>query len=100
MNKSQLEAQSSDRADTAVATEQLINQEVYSRTGERVGRVSDIIVDFESQRIDGLLITDANANLFTQDSIPRDFILPYEWVQDAESIVLTNPVSEERVTFK
>lgn len=100
MNQTHSDAQDGDSADTDVTTEQLMNQEVYSRTGARVGRVSDVVIDFEAQRIDGVLITDPNPNLFTQDSIPRDFILPYEWVQDAESIVLTSPVSKERVTFK
>lgn len=93
-------SQQSEAAENEVTTQNLMNQEVYSRTGKRVGRVKDIVVDFETQRIDGLLVTDVNRNLFSQDSLPKEFVIPYEWVQDAESIVITVPVSSGRVNFR
>lgn len=91
--------QSENSADT-VTSQGLLGQEVYSRTGRQVGRVQDLIIDFDAQRIDGLLITNVNTELFTQDSVPNEFIVPYSWVQDADSIVITVPISAERVNFR
>lgn len=83
----------------SVTTNGILDREVYSRTGKRVGRVKDIVIDFDRQRIGGLLLTDVNTELFTQDSVPREFVIPYSWVQDADSIVLTVPIAAERVNF-
>lgn len=99
MTAQQSRQTASDRPD-AVTTNGILDRDVYSRTGKRVGRVKDIVIDFDTQRIGGLLVTDVNTTLFTQDSVPREFVLPYSWVQDAESIVITVPIAAERVNFK
>lgn len=92
------EHQSTDE-ESRITTGSIMSQEVFSRTGTRVGSVKDVVVDFDSQRIKGLLITNINSNLFAQDSVPSEFVLPYSWVQDADSIVLTVPIKNERVDF-
>lgn len=99
MTAQQARQTASDMPDS-VTTNGILDKEIYSRTGKRVGRVKDIVIDFDKQRIGGLLITDVNTALFTQDSIPREFVIPYSWVQDAESIVITVPISAERVNFR
>lgn len=100
MNSQQAQANVTETTTDTVTSQGLLGQEVYSRTGRRVGQVQDLVIDFDAQRIDGLLITDVNTELFTQDSVPKEFVVPYSWIQDADSIVITVPISAERVDFR
>jgi len=100
MKTKQVQSSAIESEDDTATSEQLLGQEVFSRTGKKVGQVQDLVVDFNTQKIDGLLVTNVNPDLFTQDSVPNKFVIPYSWVQDADSIVITVPISAERVNFK
>lgn len=93
-----LQNQSTDDSDT-VTSHQLLNQDIIARTGKKVGVVSDVVFDFNSQEVKSILVKNINSELFTQDTVPNKLLIPYDWVQDADSVVVTVPISSRRVNI-
>jgi sporulation protein YlmC with PRC-barrel domain len=68
----------------------LFGLNVYTNTGVYVGKVQDLVIDVEEQKITGLAVSDINRELF--DITSRGIIIPYRWVITAADIILVRDV--------
>ncbi len=58
---------------------------VYTRNGQRLGVVHDLLLDTTQRVISALLITGTTPQL-VKDS--ANIIIPYRWVQDLDDVVI------------
>ena len=68
----------------------LFGLNVYTNAGVYVGKVQDLVIDIEEQKITGLAISDINRELF--DLTSRGVIIPYRWVITAADIIIIRDV--------
>jgi sporulation protein YlmC with PRC-barrel domain len=68
----------------------LFGLNVYTNNGVYVGKVQDLVIDVEDQKITGLAVSDINRELF--DITSRGIIIPYRWVITAADIILVRDV--------
>jgi sporulation protein YlmC with PRC-barrel domain len=68
----------------------LFGLNVYTNAGVYVGKVQDLVIDIEEQKITGLAISDINRELF--DLTSRGVIIPYRWVITAADIIIVRDV--------
>ncbi|HWR24613.1 MAG TPA: PRC-barrel domain-containing protein [Methanosarcina sp.] len=68
----------------------LFGLNVYTNTGVYVGKVQDLVIDIEDQKITGLAVSDINRELF--DITSRGIIIPYRWVITAADVILVRDV--------
>ena len=58
---------------------------VYTRNGQRLGVVHDVLLDTTQRVISALLITGTTPRL-VKDS--ENIIIPYRWVQDLDDVII------------
>ena len=58
---------------------------VYTRNGERLGVVHDVLLDTTQRIISALLITATTPELVKDG---ENIIIPYRWVQDLDDVVI------------
>ncbi|MEL9914591.1 MAG: PRC-barrel domain-containing protein [Thermoplasmatales archaeon] len=63
----------------------LIGLEIFSDKGYRLGNVTDVMVDFESQTIYGLYVEKTNDGL-VEDGVP--VLVPYRWVRAVGDVII------------
>ncbi|PYB68003.1 photosystem reaction center subunit H [Thermoplasma sp. Kam2015] len=63
----------------------LIGKEVYTMKGIRVGKVTDIVLDFDKNQIHGLFIMDSNDKLVKNGD---PISIPYNYVKSIGDIVI------------
>jgi sporulation protein YlmC with PRC-barrel domain len=63
----------------------LIGLEIFSDKGYRLGNVTDVMVDFDSQVIYGLYVERTNDGL-VEDGVP--VLVPYRWVRAVGDVIL------------
>ncbi|MEM0130322.1 MAG: PRC-barrel domain-containing protein [Thermoplasmatales archaeon] len=63
----------------------LIGLEIFSDKGYRLGNVTDVMVDFESQVIYGLYVEKTNDGL-VEDGVP--VLVPYRWVRAVGDVII------------
>jgi sporulation protein YlmC with PRC-barrel domain len=68
----------------------LFGLNVYTNTGVYVGKLQDLVIDIEEQKITGLAISDINRELF--DLTSRGVIIPYRWVITAADIIIIRDI--------
>ncbi|AKB42703.1 MAG TPA: PRC-barrel domain-containing protein [Methanosarcina vacuolata] len=68
----------------------LFGLNVYTNAGVYVGKLQDLVIDIEDQKITGLAISDINRELF--DLTTRGVIIPYRWVITAADIIIVRDV--------
>lgn len=68
----------------------LFGLNVYTNTGVYVGKLQDLVIDIEEQKITGLAISDINRELF--DLTGRGVIIPYRWVITAADIIIIRDI--------
>jgi sporulation protein YlmC with PRC-barrel domain len=68
----------------------LFGLNVYTNAGVYVGKLQDLVIDIEEQKITGLAISDINRELF--DLTSRGVIIPYRWVITAADIIIVRDV--------
>jgi len=68
----------------------LFGLNIYTNTGVYVGKLQDLVIDIEDQKITGLAISDINRELF--DLTSRGVIIPYRWVITAADIIIVRDV--------
>lgn len=68
----------------------LFGLNVYTNAGVYVGKLQDLVIDIEDQKITGLAISDINRELF--DLTSRGVIIPYRWVITAADIIIVRDV--------
>ncbi|HET8687765.1 MAG TPA: PRC-barrel domain-containing protein [Methanosarcina sp.] len=68
----------------------LFGLNVYTNAGVYVGKLQDLVIDTEEQKITGLAISDINRELF--DLTSRGVIIPYRWVITAADIIIVRDV--------
>ena len=68
----------------------LFGLNVYTNTGVYVGKLQDLVIDIEEQKITGLAISDINRELF--DLTSRGVIIPYWWVITAADIIIIRDI--------
>ena len=68
----------------------LFGLNVYTNAGVYVGKLQDLVIDIEDQKITGLAISDINRELF--DLTTRGVIIPYRWVITAADIIVVRDV--------
>jgi sporulation protein YlmC with PRC-barrel domain len=71
----------------------LFGLNVYTDKGLYVGRVNDVQLDLNEQKITGLATTKLNPNLF--DTTTRGVIIPFRWVIAIGDIVLIRQVAKQ-----
>ncbi|WP_232688533.1 PRC-barrel domain-containing protein [Halobacterium zhouii] len=77
----------------------LVGREVYSNNGVFVGEVEDVRLDLDAEVVNGLALSELNAQLF-QDAATgtKGVIIPYRWVRAVGDVVLINDVVERYET--
>jgi sporulation protein YlmC with PRC-barrel domain len=68
----------------------LFGLNIYTNTGVYVGKLQDLVIDIEEQKITGLAVSDTNRELF--DPTSRGVIIPYRWVITAADIIIVRDV--------
>ena len=68
----------------------LFGLNIYTNAGVYVGKLQDLVIDIEEQKITGLAISDINRELF--DLTSRGVIIPYRWVITAADIIIVRDV--------
>lgn len=68
----------------------LFGLNVYTNTGVYVGKLQDLVIDKDEQKITGLAISDINRELF--DITSRGVVIPYRWVITAADIVIIRDI--------
>ncbi|MGC8645852.1 MAG: PRC-barrel domain-containing protein [Thermoplasmata archaeon] len=63
----------------------LIGLEIFSDKGYRLGNVTDVMVDFDSQVIYGLYVEKTNDGL-VEDGVP--VLVPYRWVRAVGDVII------------
>ena len=65
---------------------------VYTRNGERLGVVHDVLFDTTQQIIAALLITGTTPRLVKGGA---NIIIPYRWIQDLDDVVILRHFPEK-----
>ncbi|MFZ2498963.1 MAG: PRC-barrel domain-containing protein [Methanosarcina sp.] len=68
----------------------LFGLNIYTNNGVYVGKLQDLVIDIEEQKITGLAVSDINRELF--DLNTRGIIIPYRWVITAADIIIVRDV--------
>ncbi len=68
-----------------VENTEFIGRQVYTPEGRLLGEISNVVIDIEGSKIDGLFIVDPNPVL-VEDSRPVN--VPYRWVSAVNDVVL------------
>jgi len=68
----------------------LFGLNIYTNTGVYVGKLQDLVIDVEEQKVTGLAVSDINRELFDLSS--RGMIIPYRWVITAADIIMIRDV--------
>lgn len=64
---------------------ELIGLPVYTHTGVLIGPVTNLVIDVESGKVDGLFLTETNAALVDGG---KAVSVPYRWIQSVGDIVI------------
>ncbi|MCQ1536583.1 photosystem reaction center subunit H [Methanosarcina sp. KYL-1] len=68
----------------------LFGLNIYTNNGVYVGKLQDLVIDVEEQKITGLAVSDINRELFDLSS--KGVIIPYRWVITAADIIIIRDV--------
>lgn len=68
----------------------LFGLNIYTNNGVYVGKLQDLVIDVEEQKVTGLAVSDINRELF--DISNRGIIIPYRWVITAADIIIVRDV--------
>ena len=68
----------------------LFGLNIYTNNGVYVGKLQDLVIDIEEQKITGLAVSDINRELFDLSS--RGVIIPYRWVITAADIIIIRDI--------
>ncbi len=68
----------------------LFGLNIYTNNGVYVGKLQDLVMDVEEQKVTGLAVSDVNRELFDLSS--RGIIIPYRWVITAADIIIIRDV--------
>ncbi|KKG13549.1 photosystem reaction center subunit H [Methanosarcina sp. 2.H.T.1A.6] len=68
----------------------LFGLSIYTNNGVYVGKLQDLVIDVEEQKVTGLAVSDINRELFDLSS--RGIIIPYRWVITAADIIIIRDV--------
>ncbi|AAM31661.1 MULTISPECIES: PRC-barrel domain-containing protein [Methanosarcina] len=68
----------------------LFGLNIYTNNGVYVGKLQDLVIDVEEQKVTGLAVSDINRELF--DISSRGIIIPYRWVITAADIIIVRDV--------
>ncbi|HII80739.1 MAG TPA: photosystem reaction center subunit H [Methanosarcina sp.] len=68
----------------------LFGLNIYTNNGVYVGKLQDLVIDVEEQKVTGLAVSDVNRELFDLSS--RGIIIPYRWVITAADIIIIRDV--------
>ena len=68
----------------------LFGLNIYTNTGVYVGKLQDLVIDKDEQKITGLAVSDFNRELFDVPS--RGVIIPYRWVITTADIVIIRDI--------
>jgi sporulation protein YlmC with PRC-barrel domain len=68
----------------------LFGLNIYTNNGVYVGKLQDLVIDVEEQKVTGLAVSDINRELF--DISSRGIIIPYRWVITAADIIVIRDV--------
>lgn len=63
----------------------LIDRDVYTNQGIKLGVVGNVILDISNDRVDGLFVTNTNPQLI-ENSV--NVSVPYRWVQAIGDIII------------
>jgi sporulation protein YlmC with PRC-barrel domain len=75
---------------------QLIDRDVYTQEGRLLGRVTNVVLDVEGARIDGLYIAEPNGLLVEGE---RSVNVPFRWVSAVSDVILLK-YFPKRITVK
>ncbi len=64
---------------------ELIGRQIYTQDGRLLGDVTNVVVDVEGARVDGLFVSETN-QLLVEDS--KSVNVPYRWVSAVNDVIL------------
>lgn len=72
----------------------LFGLNIYTNNGVYVGKLQDLVIDVDEQKVTGLAVSDINRELFDLSS--RGIIIPYRWVITAADIIIIRDVIQRK----
>ncbi|MDQ1275356.1 MAG: hypothetical protein QG610_929 [Euryarchaeota archaeon] len=72
----------------------LFGLNIYTNNGVYVGKLQDLVIDVDEQKITGLAVSDINRELFDLSS--RGVIIPYRWVITAADIIIIRDIIQRK----
>ena len=76
---------------------ELIGRQCYTNLGIYLGSVTNLVIDVEGAKIDGIFISDTNP-LLVEGSRPA--LVPYRWIGNVGDIILLKHFPPKRVGGK
>lgn len=72
------------------AISSVIGKRLYTANGVSIGRVEDVVLDFDQGFAKKLAVADVNSELFTRpiDS-KRGILIPFDWINVVDDIIIT-----------
>lgn len=71
----------------------LFGLNIYTSSGVYVGKLQDLVIDVEDQKVSGLAVSEINRELFELNS--KGVIIPYRWVITAADIIIIRDVIQK-----
>ncbi|MPM60621.1 hypothetical protein SDC9_107473 [bioreactor metagenome] len=72
----------------------LFGLNIYTNNGVYVGKLQDLVIDVDEQKVTGLAVSDINRELFDLSS--RGVIIPYRWVITAADIIIIRDIIQRK----
>lgn len=72
----------------------LFGLNIYTNNGVYVGKLQDLVIDVDEQKVTGLAVSDINRELFDLSS--RGVIIPYRWVITSADIIIIRDIIQRK----
>lgn len=86
-----------DHSDYPISS--VIGKRLYTANGVSIGRVEDVVLDFDQGFTKKLAVTNVNSELFTRpiDS-KRGILIPFDWIDVVDDIIITaNGIGDQKL---
>ena len=96
MNQKQV---NSEESREFMSVQHYINKHVYTVEGAYVGKVRELILSFEPNKISGIGLTNVNKDFFRNTHNVGKVKFPFSWVRSVSDIVVVRPISDDSLTL-
>lgn len=77
----------------------MIGKRVYTANGVSIGRVEDVVLDFNQGFAKKLAVADVNSEIFIRPiHSKRGILIPFDWIDVVDDIIITaNGIGDQKL---